>query len=244
MKIGAKIFGIKNKPFLDKIAEKVDFIEIMAIQGQDYSFLKSYGKKIALHAEHQEFGINPADASKNNENTKSINFAFELAGRLDAGKIICHAGAIENENCSEETAIEFFRNIKNNRILIENLPLIDYNGRRIDALCSMPEQTETFLERCNKRLCFDIPHSIISTIAKGKKDYNDFIKPYLKLKPSYFHFSDILLEKAKDHLNLGKGNLNIEFYKKLIPKDAEVALETNSNNIAENFLNDIRIMRE
>jgi len=72
MKIGAKIFGVKDKPFLDKVADKVDFIETMAIQGQDYSFLKNYGKKIVLHAEHQEFGINPADASKHAENIKSI----------------------------------------------------------------------------------------------------------------------------------------------------------------------------
>lgn len=242
MKIGAKIFSLKDKPFLDKTAEKVDFIETMAIQGEDYDFLKNYNKKIVLHAEHQEFGINPADASKYSENLKSINFALELADKLNAEKIVCHAGLIENENCSEETALSFFRNIKDNRILIENLPLIDYNGKQIATLCSVPEQTEIFLKNCNKKLCFDISHAIISAIIAGKKDYNEFIKPYLNFNPSHFHFSDVLFKEAKDHLNLGEGNLNIEFYKKLIPKDAEVTLET--NNDAENVLNDIRIMEE
>ncbi len=241
MKIGIKIFGLKEKSFLDEISDKIDFIETMVIQGRDYHFLKNYDKKIVLHAEHQQFGINPADSSKYNRNLESLEFALNLADELKTEKVVCHPGIISNRNCSEETAIDFFNNIDDERILIENLPLLNYRGRTIDALCALPAETENFLKKSNKKLCFDVSHSIISALVKNKADYNEFIIPYLELKPAHFHFSDILLEKRRDHLHFGEGNLDIDYYRKILPEYAEVTLETRNNT--EKALNDINLLK-
>lgn len=240
MKLGAKIFSKKDIELLEKVINKVDFIETMAIRSQNYDFLKSYGKNIVIHAEHQRFGTNPADSSKYARNTKSINFALRLADRLNAGKVICHPGRISNRNCSEKTAINFFKNINDERILIENLYSPSCSGRPIDGLCAVPESTEKFLKQTGKRLCLDFSHAILSAIIEKMPDYNAFIKPYLEMKPAHFHFSDILIRKKKDHLHLGGGNLDIGYYKKIFPKRAEITLETRNN--AETLLDDIKLL--
>src|SRR3989338_1038630 len=240
MKLGAKIFLKRDIDFLEKVIDQIDFIETIAIHSQDYSFLKKYGKKIVIHAEHQSFGPNPADSMKSKRNLESITFALELADELKASKVICHPGIISNKNCNEKTAINFFKKINDERILIENLPLLDYRGRAIDALCSLPEPTAAFLEKSSKKLCFDISHAIISALAKNRADYNEFLTPYLALNPSHFHFSDILLNKKRDHLHFGEGNLDTDYYRKLFQNNAEVTLETRNN--AAKLLDDIKIL--
>ncbi|MFH0831651.1 MAG: TIM barrel protein [archaeon] len=241
MNLGAKIFGIKDKKFLDEVAGSIDFIEVMAIRSQNYDFLKDYEKKIVIHAEHQLFGINPADSAKYSKNLKSIEFAMNLADSLNAKKIVCHPGAISNSSCSEEIAINFFRKIDDRRILVENLPPLNYQGRAINSLCSVPEKTENFLKKTGKNLCLDISHAILSALARNKTDYNEFIKPYLELNPAHFHFSDILLEKKRDHLHLGEGNLDIGYYRKILPKNADITLET--RNKASKLLDDIGMLK-
>lgn len=240
MKIGIKIFTEKDEPLLKKLLQKTDFIETMAVQGQDYSFLKNYSRKIVIHAEHQQFGVNPADSSKTEENLKSINFAVELANSLNAEKIICHPGFIANKNCSEKNAIDFFKKINDKRVIIENMHSLGYNINPITALCTTPESTEKFLKQTGNGFCLDISHAVVAALLLKKKNYNEFITPFFKLKPLHFHFSDVSIKKILDHLALGEGNLDIESYKKLIPENAEVTLETAVN--AEKLLNDIRIM--
>lgn len=241
MKLGAKISGKKEMSFLEKVIGSIDFIEIIARRNQDYDFLKNFGKKIVIHVEHQVLGINPADNSKYSRNLETIIYALKLADELKANKVVCHPGIILNPNCSEEVAINFFKSINDDRILIENMPLLNYRGRVIDALCALPAETETFLKKSNKKLCLDISHAIVSALIKDKADYNEFIMPYLELKPVHFHFSDVLLEKKRDHLHFGEGNLNIGYYKKILPEDAEITLETRKN--AEKVLDDIRIIK-
>ncbi len=62
MKIGVKTYD--NPLFLKEFVDKVDFFEVMAIEGKDYSFLKSFNKPVVVHAQHDSFGINNADKSK------------------------------------------------------------------------------------------------------------------------------------------------------------------------------------
>lgn len=240
MKIGAKVYGTKDRAFLNTIAEKVDFIETMAIRGADYSFLKRYNKKIVVHAEHHFFGVNPADPAKYKDNLNSINFALKIADKLNAEKVIAHAGVIWNEKCSEETAISFFKELKDRRILIENIPLY-FQGRYVKGLCATPKSTAEFIKLTDKKFCFDITHAILSAILLHKKDCNEFMMPYLKLNPSHFHFSDLSFRKLQDHFNLGEGDLDIGFYKKIIEGHSQVTLETAID--IEKVLNDIRMMR-
>ncbi|MDP1759954.1 MAG: hypothetical protein Q8L01_00585 [Candidatus Woesebacteria bacterium] len=62
MKIGIKTFD--NPFFLESLKEKADFIEIMAIEGNNYDFLKKFSLPIVIHAQHENFGINNADKTK------------------------------------------------------------------------------------------------------------------------------------------------------------------------------------
>jgi sugar phosphate isomerase/epimerase len=242
MKIGVKIFGLKDKKFLDEVIKEADFIETMAIRGGDYSFLKKYQKKIVIHAEHNSFGINPANPLREKENNESINFALKTADLLNAEKIICHPGFLENDKCSEQISIDFFKEIEDERIIIENLPLIDYYGKYIKSLCYNPSSCENFIKKTENGICLDFTHAILSAILLGKKDQNEFVNGYLKMNPRHFHFCDMKLAKLKDHINLGDGDLDIEHYKRLIRKDCEVTLETTDN--AASVKRDILIMRK
>ena len=73
MKIGVKTFD--SEKFLKHLENKVDFFEIMAVQKNDYSFLKNFSLPMVIHAEHHDFGVNPADISRQEQNLKSINFS-------------------------------------------------------------------------------------------------------------------------------------------------------------------------
>ena len=64
MKIGVKTFN--NPKFLEHFEKDVDFFEVQAIQKNNYSFLKKFSLPIVVHAEHQNFGINISDKSKEN----------------------------------------------------------------------------------------------------------------------------------------------------------------------------------
>lgn len=238
---GVKIFSIKDKAFLDRVAENADFIETMAIRGENYDFLESYNKRIVIHAEHQGFGVNPADPDKHEQNLASISFALKLADRLDAKKIICHAGSIVNEGCNEEASISFFKEIKDKRILLENLRLLGSPKKPAIQICFTPEEMMKFQKVANKGFCLDFTHAILSAVILGKKDCNEFINAFLKMNPRHFHFSDIKFIKLKDHLNFGDGDLDIEFYKKILPDNSDVTLETTLD--ADKVLNDLKIMK-
>ena len=118
---------------------------------------------------------------------------------------------------------------------------LEENGRILEGFCAVPESTEKFLKQAGKRLCLDFSHAILSAVIEKMPDYNAFIKPYLKMKPEHFHFSDVLIKEEKDHLHLGEGNLDIGYYKKIFPENSEITLETRNN--AETLLEDIRILK-
>ncbi len=90
MKIGVEIFY--NAEFADYFKDKADFLEVMAIEGKDYSFLEDYPLPIVIHAMHHSFGINAADKNLFEKNLASINLAISLADCFDAKKIILHPG--------------------------------------------------------------------------------------------------------------------------------------------------------
>ncbi len=223
MKIGVKTFD--DEKFLKHFENDADFFEVMAIQKNDYSFLKNFSLPIVIHAEHQGFGINPADISKKELNLKAVNFAREVADMTNAKKIIVHPGAIEkkNPNCSIKNSINFFREINDDRILIENLPgKIDSEGKR---LCQTPHQIRKFINKTKTRFCFDVNH-VIQGFRKFNKKY-DFIKRYLKLNPAHYHIGgERFINETREHLSLIDSDLNLKEILKFYPKEAEITLET------------------
>lgn len=240
MKIGLKIY---NKGDLDKIKpvlDRIDFLEVMAIEGRDYSFLKKVKLPIVVHCMHQRWGINPANAMKFSKNRRVLNFAISLADEYDAKFIVIHPGHKEKGFCAAKNASHFLSNFNDERILIENLPRVDEGysemyGAGFGGLQDM-------IEIADKDFCLDLEHAGITANDK-KRDIVEFIMELMKLKPKYFHICDVKFgKKMKNHLALGKGDLPLREIKKLIPDNAWVLLETEHN--IDEHKEDIEFLRK
>lgn len=159
MKIGVKTFDSEN--FLKHFENKADFFEIMAVQKNDYSFLKKFSLPIVIHAEHERFGINSSDISKKEENLKSLNFAIKVANLANSKKIIAHPGSVEkgNPNSSIKNSIDFYREIDDERILIEN---VSDEGTlpNFIRLCRTAKEAKKFIKETRKGFCFDVNHAL------------------------------------------------------------------------------------
>jgi len=217
MKIGVKTFD--NPLFLNSFKDQVDFFEIMAIRSNKYDFLKEFQIPIVIHAEHSGFGINPADKTKIKANLESIKFAIKLAEDINSKKIIFHSGELDNQNCSKENSIEFLKELNDKRIILENLSAIE------KSLCKTPEEVKEFLKQTNMGFCFDINHAI-ETATFFKQDYMDFLKEFIKLKPNHYHFGGQIIKENKTHLMLKESDFDINEIIKLLPKNAEITIET------------------
>jgi len=228
MKIGVKTWS--SESFLKSFEKKADFFEIQAIEKNKYEFLKKFSKPLVIHAQHYGFGINHADKTIYKKNLKSINFARKMADSFKSKIIIMHPGELTNKNCSKEQAIKFAKNIKDKRILIENVP-----RSKIERLCTTPQETKEFLKLTNKKFCLDINHAI-STALLLKQDYIKVLKEFIKLKPSHYHLGGQKIKKRlsgklKDMTHLGFKNSNIPLKRimKIIPKNAYITLEVTTN---------------
>lgn len=235
MKIGVKIFN--EEDFAGYFEDKADFLEVMAIRGKDYSFLKNYKLPIVIHAEHERFDFNAADKLKKENNISSIKFAIELANFCNSKKIIVHPGYLDSINCSLEEARKFFINL-DKRILIENMPI---NKKRKDYLCTNIKETKEFLSQTKKDLILDINHAV-ETADSLNLDYTEFLNEFFKLNPKHFHLGGQNLKQGTTHLTLKENELPLKEILKFFPKDAWITLET-KNNI-QTTEEDIRILRE
>lgn len=237
MRLGVKTFN--NKGFLEHFKDKVDFFEVMAIRTNNYDFLNEFSLPIVIHAEHQKFNVNFADKAKEKENLESINFALNLANKVKSSKIIVHPGMLNNETSSKEQAINFIKNLNDKRILIENLTLPnEYLG------CS-PEEIKELMTKTKKGFCLDINHAIESAISL-KKDYIQFLKDFIKLKPYHYHLGGQIIKEKKTHLPLKESDFDIKEIIRLFPKDAEITIETaiDIKNTEEDIILIKEIIRE
>lgn len=222
MRIGVKNYDDPN--FFKHFENKIDFLEVMGVQKNDYSFLKDFSTPIVIHAEHERYEVNPADSSKKEFNMKSIKFAIKLADLINAKKIIVHPGQLEkgNKNCSIKNAINFFKEINDDRILIENLP--PSRNPRITRLCQTPRQIKKFMKETGVGFCFDINHTVeLRKKINGK--YN-FIKKYLELNPKHYHLGGQKSLDGETHLSFLNSDLNLKEALKYYPENSEITLET------------------
>jgi len=231
MKIGIKSYDYVQE--LEYFKDKADFFEIMAVEGRDYSGFKNFKMPFVIHSQHAIFGINNANKEIYQKNLDSFNYASKVADMLGAKKIVVHPGNIENNNCSENNSINFVKSLKDKRVIIENMP-------QEKALCHTPEQLKEFVSKAGCGICFDINHAI-TTAQNLKKDYKEFIKDFVKLKPIHFHLGGHKFT-GKDHLCFADSELDLKEILSLLPKDAEITLETSKD--IEKTKEDLKIIRE
>lgn len=241
MKIGIKIWEpIKE---LDRLVKegRPDFIETLAIVGKDYRPLKDYGIPITVHAEHMMKGVNPANPMLLERNLKSVDFAVKTADMLNAEIIVVHPGCMENHSCSLENSVSFLRSVFEPRMLVENLPYYLSKEKSFLNLGKSAEEIGGILAATKMGFCLDFGHVPASAFGLGM-DFMEMLKGFLELKPSYFHVSDTGFRvKTDEHLHLGKGDLDLPGIKKMIPRNAWVALETPPD--VEGRVRDIELMR-
>ncbi|MEM5792788.1 MAG: TIM barrel protein [Candidatus Aenigmatarchaeota archaeon] len=223
MKIGLKIYPYKeNYKFAKKFCDLVDFIEIMAIPGEDYSYLDKFNLPVVVHNMHEGLGINLANPDKRKINRESLDFSTQLADKFDSKFIIVHSGKGENEKCSKEELIEELNLYRDKRIVLENCVFREKEVAYGYDFISM----KNIISKTKSGLCLDFPHAYLSAHFL-KRDPIKLIKDLTKLKPKIFHISNMYKEEAIDsHNNLCDGNLPIEDLLKFVGKNY-VTMETN-----------------
>ena len=242
MKIGVKIFP-KSREHILKLAgmAKIDFIEVMAVQGEDYGFVEELGLPVNIHCEHYGFGINLADNQKAEKNKAAVDFALQLADRFDSDFVVVHPG-VKIDECSIDKTISFLKQFKDRRLLVENMCLISGLDNKTKFIGTTPKEIEKVMTSANMGLCLDFGHANERAYNLGV-DGLEFIKQFMQLKPAYFHISDN--NGVSDfHSNLGEGTMDIEALKRLIESTGNKQITIETNLILEKQINDIRILRE
>ena len=246
MKIGLKIFEKKDLEEIRPLLNKIDFLEVMAIETNDYSFLKDVKLPLIIHCEHQRWGINFANAMSFVKNRNALRFAIELADDYNAKFIVVHPGFNEKGFCAVNNISHFLSNFKDERILVENHPEVDEGYKEIYGV-SLGDLSK-ITEIAKKGFCLDFEHAAITAKHRGE-DIIKFIQELMKLEPQYFHICNCkfgkktnLVDGIKNHLPLSKGDLPITKIKELIPKGAWILLETGHN--IEEHAKDIEFLRK
>jgi endonuclease IV len=239
MKVGIKIY-YPQEDYMKKILEHVDFFEVMAIEAENYEFLKQFDIPFIIHTEHGKFGVNIADPELKERSSKALEFAIKLADMTDARTIIIHPGFVKNGGESEKTSLEFLKNYTDSRIVIENMPI---KNDRMRFLGNTAEDMARIMRATGFRMNLDVGHSSATASLLGK-DHVEFTKSFMGLKPGHYHFSDSKVESGVDmHLHLGEGNLNLKAFRQMLPKNAWVTIETYTDDFQKQ-LNDIAFMRD
>ncbi len=216
-------FGVKSYryyPEFEYFKDKADFIEVMAIEGEDYSKFKDFGLPVVIHTQHGGFGINNANGANYEKNKKSLEFAIKLANELGAKKIIVHPGDLSGEDCSSENVLSLLKKFNDSRIIIENM------SHKI-MLCTDPNNTFEFLKDVGLGFCFDLNHAI-EIAQHSKLKYLDFLKEFLKLGPVHYHLGGQSYS-GQTHLAFEDSQINIKELVSILPKDAEITLETSND---------------
>jgi len=221
IKYGLKIWS-SNKDLFKLSAElfrvgKIDFIELYIIPDSlpDTSILKDFKKMpTAIHATHMEHGFDVFLLDD-----KKIEFfknqIIKTADFLDSKFIITHADVGD----SNEDFKKNIEKISDSRMLIENLPKVNLEGKTCYA--STYEQLK-FIKDCGFKFCFDFSHAIKSAISQ-KINYKEFVEKLIKeLNPNYFHICNGKLDNDRDeHIDLFDGDFDIKWMKNTLLKLAE-----------------------
>lgn len=231
MKLGVKTYD--DTEFIEYFKDKVDFIEIMSFANKK----DLIDKKIVIHSKHSKFGINPADKEKEKENLEEIQKSLEIADFSNSTKIIVHPGLFENNSCSKEQAVKIIKEMKDKRIILENMPKMNKNLN----LCSTPEETKEFMEKTDKEFCFDLNHAISAAFENNLDPYL-YLEDFIKLKPVHIHFGGQTLPDNTTHIALTESNIDLRKVLALLPEESEISLEVTQD--IKKTVEDIELFRK
>ena len=135
LKVGMKTWSGNKISQIRKSASIGDFTEVTIEPDKDFIRLKKIKTKWVIHCGHAAFGFNPADKNIWKHSHYVLNKAIEGADFLKADKIIVHPGYLEMKGSkgNMKNAIEFLKQYKDKRILLENQSWV-YNNSRFKTL--------------------------------------------------------------------------------------------------------------
>lgn len=236
-------FGLKlwstNKDLVNKakqlIDEKIfDYIELFVVPDTPISpFLMDV--PYIIHIPHHKFGVNIGEASIKEYNIEKINESIKWADELNAEYLILHAG-----HGSMEHAQDVLCEIKDSRLLIENMPKVGLENEKMIGYS--PAQIWKLIRESDRGLCLDFAHAAKAAVSL-KKDYKEYLKGFLAFEPKVFHISDGMLSSEKDeHLNFGKGEFDLEYLLRCVSNSSSIfmtieTMRANQQSLEEHIQN-------
>lgn len=218
------------------------YVELYIIPGsyQDtIDIWKGLSCPFAIHAPHSFHDVNFAQAERWQVNRRSFIEAQKFADSLSAGIIIVHGG----NNGSFDEALRQLALLKENRIAIENKPMVGLNDERCVGF-SPEEFQKAFDSGIIKQTVLDFGHAVCAANSL-KLEPLKFINEFLKFNPKAFHLSDGDASSEKDtHFNLGKGSMDIQGFVSIVPDGGLVTFETprEKSTGLKDFVGDIKFL--
>jgi deoxyribonuclease-4 len=212
------------------------YVELMPIPGTDIRPFLEADVPYFIHATTETYEVNIADQSKQGLNMEALGVCREWADKLEAKYLILHPGY-----GSINDAAEFLDRIRDERILIENMPKIGINNEKMVGYT-----VEQVSKLMNNRvgLCLDFGHAIKAATSL-KKDYRESIREFLKLKPRMFHVSDGKLKDEKDdHLQIGEGEYDFDFLISCIKENESKYVTLETPRILASLVEDCKNLEE
>jgi endonuclease IV len=238
MKIGVKLFS-QQKDYARKIGPHVDFFEVVAEEGKNYSFLSKIQKPLIIHAEDFKFQSNLANPENNSVSIAYLNFAFELMKTTKAEYVILNPGIRFNNKCTLQNHIELFKKFNAKKILIENQPPL--KNRTYPFFARTYDEIYEFIKKTGVSFCLDFDHAYASSFF-FERDAQKFCTDFLDLKPRHIHMSNGKNASYIDyHLHFNEGDFNMMQMKDLIPDDMWVTIDTQNDYDAQ--LEEIKFLR-
>ena len=197
-----------------------DYVELLAEPGKDVSNFEKAKIPYILHVPHDSFRFNIGEEKSFKLSLEILKQNIELADRISAKYLILHPGFGE-----VEIAKRFLEKIHDNRILIENMPLVGKHGEKM--IGHNLEQIRQ-LQKDRFGFCLDFEHATKAAINL-KTDPKKFIEKFMALKPKVFHICDGVYQAGPDnHLNIDEGEYDFKFFIDCIKKNDSkmVTLET------------------
>lgn len=239
MKIGVKIHP-DNKDYVKQIRPYVDFFEVVAIEGKNYSFLKTEKTPLVVHAEDFKYQANLANPGNNSINQRYLAFVFELLDELKAKHIVINPGVRFNNKCSTENHALLFKKFKSRKMLVENQPPL--KNRTYPFYCRNYDEIRQFNKLTKTGFCMDLAHAYASAFFFNREPV-DFCDHMLDLDPKHVHISNGRSQSYLDpHLHFDEGDFNMVQMKELIPRDAMVTLDTDNDLDAQ--IEEIKFLKE
>lgn len=250
LKLGLKLWSVNTDAYLREAkrlyAEGVfDYLELYVVPGSQETLpiweklRNDLNLPFVIHAPHSLHGVNLADAANSAANAKAFDEVKRFADMLGAGMIVVHGGGYPENGDPATALVQLIAQLKplaDERFLIENKPYLPIDNLPRRLVGSTPDEIRSVIAAVKCGFCLDIGHAVASANAHAA-DWRTWLADFLSLRPAMFHLSDIHVDsKIDQHLHFGTGTLPLAEVVSMLPRDANVSIETKRDS-ADN-LND------